>query len=88
MKTEINLFGGRVSCLFKKTMNSVKLCLLAESFGLVDTQIIHPATITYVDIPREQKIARWFSDGLVRLSVRLENPEEFIFDLELALKGA
>ena len=54
----------------------------------MDTQIIHPATITYVDIPREQKIARWFSDGLVRLSVRLENPEEFIFDLELALKGA
>jgi cystathionine beta-lyase/cystathionine gamma-synthase len=72
----------------KALMNSVELCLLAESLGSVETMITHPATMTHAEVPQEERLARGFSDGLVRLSVGVEDPDDIIADLEQAFKGA
>ena len=70
----------------KKLMNSVDLCLLAESLGAVETMITHPATMTHAEVPREERLARGFEDGLVRLSVGIEDADDLIADLEKAFK--
>ena len=62
----------------KALMNNVDLCLLAESLGAVESMITHPATMTHVDVPKDQRLARGFSDGLVRLSVGIENVIDII----------
>lgn len=68
-----------------KLMNSVQLCSLAESLGAVETMITHPASMTHVDVPAEVRRARGLTDGLVRLSVGIEDVEDIIADLEQAL---
>ena len=70
----------------KILMNSVKLCSLAESLGAVETMITHPATMTHVDVPKEERYARGLTDGLVRISVGIEDPEDIIDDLKQALE--
>ena len=70
----------------KKLMNSVELCLLAESLGAVETMITHPATMTHAEVPREERLSRGFEDGLVRLSVGIEDPNDLIADLEKAFE--
>ena len=69
----------------KKLMNSVKLCALAESLGSVDTMITHPATMTHASVPKDVREARGLTDGLVRLSVGIEDLQDIIEDLEQAL---
>jgi cystathionine beta-lyase/cystathionine gamma-synthase len=69
-------------------MNSVKLCALAENLGAVETLITHPASMTHGDVPKEQRAACGISDGLIRLSVGLEDPRDIIADLEQALRAA
>lgn len=69
----------------RKLMESVRLCSLAENLGAAETLITHPATMTHGDIPKAEREAAGISDGLVRLSVGLENPEDLIADLEQAL---
>ena len=69
-------------------MNSVKLCSLAESLGAVETMITHPATMTHVEVPAAERHARGLSDGLVRLSVGIEDVEDIIADIEQALEKA
>ena len=69
----------------KIVMNSVKLAKLAESLGAVETMITHPATMTHADVPKDEREARGLTDGLVRLSVGIENPDDIIADLEQAL---
>lgn len=66
-------------------MNSVELCALAESLGSVETMITHPASMTHVEVPEEERRARGLSDGLVRLSVGIEDADDIIADLEQAL---
>jgi cystathionine gamma-lyase len=66
-------------------MNSVKLCSLAESLGSVETMVTHPATMTHGDVPKEEREARGLTDGLVRISVGIEDVEDIIADLEQAL---
>lgn len=68
-----------------RLMNSVRLCALAENLGAAETMITHPASMTHADVPREQRVAAGITDGLVRLSVGLENPEDVISDLDRAL---
>jgi len=68
-------------------MNTVRLCLLAENLGAVETLITHPVSMTHGDVPREIRERTGISDGLVRLSVGLENPADIIADLESALAG-
>jgi cystathionine beta-lyase/cystathionine gamma-synthase len=66
-------------------MNTVRLCLLAENLGAVETLITHPVSMTHGDVPREIRERTGITDGLVRLSVGLENPADIIADLETAL---
>jgi cystathionine beta-lyase/cystathionine gamma-synthase len=47
--------------------------------------ITHPATMTHADVPKDEREARGLTDGLVRLSVGIENPDDIIADLEQAL---
>lgn len=69
-------------------MNSVKLCSLAESLGAVETMITHPATMTHVEVPKEERYARGLTDGMVRISVGIEDPDDIVADLEQALEKA
>jgi len=86
-------FSGMISFELKggipagtTVMNNVKLCSLAESLGAVETMITHPATMTHVDVPAEERHARGLSDGLVRISVGIEDPDDIIDDLKQALE--
>lgn len=67
-------------------MNSVKLCSLAENLGSAETLITHPVSMTHGAVPLAQREAAGITDGLVRLSVGLENPADLIADLDRALQ--
>jgi cystathionine beta-lyase/cystathionine gamma-synthase len=67
-------------------MNNVKLCALAENLGSAETLITHPASMTHADVPSAQRAAAGITDGLVRLSVGLEDPLDVIRDLSQALQ--
>lgn len=69
-----------------RLMNSVRLCALAENLGAAETIITHPVSMTHGAVPPEQRAAAGITDGLVRLSVGLENPDDIIADLERALE--
>ena len=91
-KKQMSGFSGMISFELtdgisagKIVMNSVKLAKLAESLGAVETMITHPATMTHAEVPKEEREARGLTDGLVRLSVGIENPDDIIADLEQAL---
>jgi methionine-gamma-lyase len=66
-------------------MNSLKFCRLAVSLGDVDTELEHPASMTHWYVPREEREAAGITDGLVRMSIGLEDVEDIINDLEQAL---
>jgi cystathionine gamma-lyase len=92
-KEQMSGFSGMISfelhdgILAGKTlMNSVELAQLAESLGSVETMITHPATMTHAEVPEEERMARGLTNGLVRLSVGIENVEDIINDLEMALE--
>ena len=91
-KKQMSGFSGMISFELtggipagKIVMNSVKLAKLAESLGAVETMITHPATMTHADVPKDEREARGLTDGLVRLSVGIENPDDIMGDLEQAL---
>ena len=69
----------------KKLMNSVELCTLAVSLGDAETLIQHPASMTHSPYTPEEREASGISEGLIRLSVGLENAEDIIADLKQAL---
>ena len=94
-KAQMSGFSGIISFELKgglpagKTvMNNVKLCSLAESLGAVETMITHPATMTHADVPAQERQARGLADGLVRLSVGIEDVDDILADLEQALRKA
>ncbi len=68
-----------------RVMNSVELCTLAENLGAIETLITHPASMTHAPIPAPEREAIGITDGLVRLSVGLEDAEDLIADLDRAL---
>lgn len=69
----------------KKLMNNVSLCALAVSLGDTETLIQHPATMTHSPYTPEERQLYGISDGLVRLSIGLEDPEDIIADLQAVL---
>jgi len=69
----------------KTIMDSVQLCSLAENLGSVETLITHPVTMTHSDVEEAERKRVGITDGLVRLSVGLEDVEDIIADLEMAL---
>ena len=66
-------------------LNHVKLCSLAESLGGVETLISHPASMTHASIPPDVRQQIGIGDGLVRISVGIEDADDLIDDLEQAL---
>jgi len=72
----------------KRALNSVHLCSRAESLGGLETLITHPSSTTHADLDPELRRGLGISDGLVRLSVGLEDPEDIIADLEQAFAVA
>jgi len=69
----------------KILMNSVHLCQLAVSLGGVETLIQHPASMTHFSMGKEARLVGGITDGLVRISVGIENVDDLIEDLEQAL---
>lgn len=69
-------------------MNSVRLASLAENLGATESLVTHPVTMTHGDVPAAQRAKAGITDGLIRLSVGLENPRDLIADLDQALDQA
>jgi len=72
----------------KKVMNNVHLALLAVSLGGIETLIQHPASMTHSKLSPESRESAGITDGLVRLSIGIENVEDIIADLDHALSKA
>ena len=92
-KKQMRDFGGMISFTLKdasieaanKVLSSTKLFSLAESLGGVESLINHPASMTHASIPREERIKNGLADGLIRLSVGLEDANDLIEDLKTAI---
>jgi cystathionine gamma-lyase len=91
-KSQMRGFGGMISCVVKggldasrKVLERVRLFSLAESLGGVESLIEHPAIMTHSSIPAEARRALGIDDGLIRLSVGIEEQADLIGDLERAL---
>jgi cystathionine gamma-lyase/cystathionine beta-lyase/cystathionine gamma-lyase/homocysteine desulfhydrase len=69
----------------RAVLKSVRLCSLAESLGGVETLISHPATMTHASVPPEERQRLGITDGLVRISVGIEDVEDLLADLDQAL---
>jgi methionine-gamma-lyase len=69
----------------KRFVNSVKLCTLATSLGGVETVLQHSASMTHSTFTREQRLEAGITDGLIRLSVGIEDVDELIADIAQAL---
>jgi cystathionine beta-lyase/cystathionine gamma-synthase len=69
----------------RTVLNHVRLCSLAESLGGVETLISHPATMTHASVPPEVRRHVGITDGLIRISVGIEDVEDLIGDLDHAL---
>ncbi len=84
-------FGGMVAfetgslANAKKVLEGVKLCTLGESLGGVESLISHPASMTHASVPVEKRDALGITDGLVRVSVGIEDIEDILADLDQAL---
>jgi len=93
-KRQMPNFGGMVTAVMKGTLVDAKRFLercqifaLAESLGGVESLIEHPAIMTHASIPAEKRAALGIGDGLVRLSVGIEDEADLIADLEQALRA-
>lgn len=91
-KAQMRGFGGMISFELKgdlkravRLMQRTKVFSLAESLGGVESLIGHPATMTHASIPREERYKAGVTDGLIRLSVGVEDPEDLIADLDQAI---
>ncbi len=84
-------FGGMVSfdvgslANARTVLESVKLCTLAESLGGVESLISHPATMTHASVDEAKRQRIGITDGLVRISVGIEDTDDIIADLDQAL---
>lgn len=94
-KEQMSGFGGMITMYIKgglpaaRTMlETVKVFALAESLGGVESLIEHPAIMTHASVPAETRKALGIDDGLVRLSVGIENPDDLIRDLQQSLAKA
>lgn len=92
-KQQMSGFGGTMAFEVasfekgKRLMNNVKLAHLAVSLGDVHTLIQHPASMTHAIMPKAEREAVGITDGLIRLSVGIEDVEDIIADLDQALKA-
>lgn len=91
-KKQMRQFGGMLSFELKggleagiAFMKKIKFCTLAPTLGDADTLILHPASMSHLNIPREVRLQNGITDGLIRVSVGIENVEDIRRDLEQAI---
>jgi cystathionine gamma-lyase/cystathionine beta-lyase/cystathionine gamma-lyase/homocysteine desulfhydrase len=91
-KRQMSGFGGMIAfdlgslAKTRRFLSRVRLCALGESLGGVETLISHPATMTHASVPPAQRRKLGIADGLVRISVGIEDVKDLIADLENAFK--
>jgi cystathionine beta-lyase/cystathionine gamma-synthase len=94
-KRQASGFGGMISIVpgdgsleaGRKVFDRFRLFTRAESLGGVESLVCHPASMTHASVPRERRLAMGFADGLLRLSVGIEDVADLRADLEQALAG-
>jgi methionine-gamma-lyase len=69
----------------KKCIDKLQMCLRAVSLGTCDTLLCHPASMTHYGVPKEKREQYGITDGLIRMSVGIENVQDILMDLEQAL---
>lgn len=90
-REQMSGFGGMIAFdlgsldAARALLAGVRLCSLAESLGGVETLISHPATMTHASVPAAERARLGITDGLVRISVGVEDVEDIIADLDAAL---
>ncbi|MEL6987834.1 MAG: aminotransferase class I/II-fold pyridoxal phosphate-dependent enzyme, partial [Bacteroidota bacterium] len=91
-KKQMSQFGGMLSFELAggmeaglHFMNSIEFCTLAPTLGDVDTLVLHPATSSHLNVDKQVRESAGITDGLIRLSVGIENVEDIISDLEKAI---
>jgi len=92
-KKQMSGFGGMIAFDLgsldraKRFLEAVQLCSFGESLGGVETLISHPATMTHASVPPEERARMGITDGLVRISVGIEDIEDLIADLQRAFEA-
>ena len=91
-KSQMSGFGGMISVELKgdierakRMISSCDIFSLAESLGGVESLISHPVSMTHGSIPREERMKAGLTDGLIRLSVGVEDVADLTADLDRAL---
>ena len=69
-----------------KFMNALQMCTRTVSLGTCDTLLSHPASMSHSSVPRENRLEYGITDGLIRLSVGIENIEDILEDFTQALQ--
>ena len=95
-KRQASGFGGMISMIpgdgsldaGRAVFDRFRLFTRAESLGGVESLVCHPASMTHAAVPRERRLAMGFADGLLRLSVGIEDLADLKADLEWALGGS
>jgi methionine-gamma-lyase len=72
----------------RKFIDALQMCVRAVSLGTVDTLVSHPATMSHFGLKKEERIQFGITDGLIRMSVGIENVADILNDLEQALQKA
>ena len=70
----------------KKFIDNLQMCTRAVSLGTVDTLVSHPASMTHYSVPKEERLKYGITDGLIRMSVGIENCNDILNDLDQAFK--
>src|SRR5699024_5934750 len=93
-KEQMRGFGGMITFVMKdgleparKFLEKVQIFALAESLGGVESLVEHPAIMTHASVPAEIRKELGIDDGLIRLSVGIEDVDDLLADLEQALKA-
>jgi cystathionine beta-lyase/cystathionine gamma-synthase len=92
-KKQMRGFGGMLSFTLKdpsveaatNVLSGTKIFSLAESLGGVESLINHPASMTHASIPREERLKYGLTDGLIRLSIGIEDADDLVEDLKQAM---
>ncbi|HKY05649.1 MAG TPA: PLP-dependent transferase, partial [Blastocatellia bacterium] len=90
-RRQMSGFGGMISFetgsldRARRVLEGVRLLTLGESLGGVESLISHPATMTHASVPETERNRLGITDGLVRVSVGIEDAEDIIEDLDRAL---
>ena len=93
-KQQMRRFGGVVSFELKEGLeagrrfvNALSLCSIAPTMGDIDTLVMHPASMSHLRVPKEQRLAAGITDGMIRLSIGIEEAVDILTDLERGVQA-